>query len=174
MSMRVILKGLWAIAALSMIMLLCGCGGSDGGGNPSAESNPGLYEDLTTPFVDLSTPEPIKNGMGFSYNDAEYDAENSNHWKITAYGGDMTFSIGGPKYFSCHTRSSSDISGTSINIYINGSVYEWGRAISTQWEWYNIPPSAFLLDSNTVRIKLMSSTELWLDVATTQADPVFE
>ena len=172
MSTRGILKIIRAIASLSMIMLLVSCGGGGGsGGNPGAESNPGLYSDLKTANVDLSTSTPIEKNMGFSYNGAEYDTDYLNHWKIATYGGDMSFTFEGPQYFSYHARSFASNSGCYINVYVNGGVYEFQKIIGDNWVWYNIPPTAFGSDTNTVKIKLVGDT-IWLDVATTPENPL--
>ena len=178
MSTKVILKIIKAIASFSMIILLVSCSGGGGGsgGKLSAENTSGLYSYLTTAHVDLTTSTPIEENMGFSYKYAEYDTDhlNKNHWEISTYGGYMSFTFEGPLYFSYHARHFEGDSICLINVYVNGDIYEVSQFIDFFWRWYNIPPTVFGPDTNTVRIELVADKNLWLDVATAQASPLLD
>ncbi len=151
------MKKLLSLVAAMGLLSFVGCGvGDEGAGSSSGDGVLGR--------VSLNTPTPVYEGapIRFEYSNVAFESGNRG-WRVRARGGFVRFVFSGKHGFLYHVGGTSKGSRScSVNVTVNGIVYESNKTIPITWDSYLVPASALGDGENTVQIT--QATDLALNI----------
>jgi len=114
----------------------------------------------------LTRSAPSTKNMRFSYRGAKYDYQRKNHWRVgtNSY---VKFEFYGKRSFGYRVLGTTikGVPQCKINIYVNGRLIRSGMRISGNWQWKRVAKDYFTTGKNTVIIKSVGRSSLWIDLA---------
>jgi hypothetical protein len=139
---------------------------------PSPKVDPTPHEmpqDKSTAYIEFNSFWPKKRGeidYKTSYAGFDWGHTDPPHWRITHVDGYIDFLFKGKKRFVYYALGSTieHVSYCKVVIYVNGRTIAT-KHIDREWKEHSIPSEEFMESQNTVRIKLIGDTHLWIQKA---------